>query len=732
MTGERVFISYARADHEDEGRAPGCFVQKLYRALQAEGFVPWLDHHDLPSRGAPFPAELAKAVEQSQRFIAVCGPNYPSSDWARAERGHALLHCLAITPVLFEGDHKTSLPAEIATLNAVDMRRDFEACWPDLLKRLRQEAAMPGPLRGDPIPLPPPNPLPRTELIERIRTTMRPEDSLPVVLSGRQGVSALHAPFGLGKTTLAAMTALDCAVRRGFPDGVVWISVGKEATADGLRSKIGAAFGLSAEQMREAAALTALLQGKDALLIFDDVWDYRVVEGCLVPAPRVRYLITTRQPRIAAHLKLPQDNRIELDYLSPEKGAELIARRLGLDPAADYPHKQTHLEIARLLGGHMQAIALAAAQLDPAKHGPDFAPQLLERLREAKAEQPFKDLQIGEEREENLEASLSLSYGALSEDLQRRFRLLGAFSAEGTFDEAAAAAVWEDADPDEAHDALTALYGEGLVGRAGEGRYRLHGILHTYALALLERAEEHAAARERHFAHYERLHGDHNANNDEDRHPRISEDFENVRHALNWGFEHEPRRACDVATALAYYMSLRHPFTTQEEVLEAAHRAAVRMGYGLGEANTLKALGDVARMRNAYDAAEAFYNRALPLYEQIGDRLGQSGLLMSLGDMLVGQQKWAEAIPYYEKALVMARAISARLSVANILVNLGRARFELGDTESGVRDMREAAVLFAAVQNPRWSLIAYSRLADMLDRMGRHDEAEQVRKEHLS
>jgi hypothetical protein len=149
LTAQRqVFISYARADHADEGRDPSCFVQKLYRALEDAGFTPWLDHYDMPSRGTPFPKELALAIERSERFLAVCGPAYPGSEWAQKERDYAQACCIAITPVLFAGDFETSVPADIVEHrdHVIDMRAGFEQTWPNLLKRLTPPAAIPGPV----------------------------------------------------------------------------------------------------------------------------------------------------------------------------------------------------------------------------------------------------------------------------------------------------------------------------------------------------------------------------------------------------------------------------------------------------------------------------------------------------------------------------------------------------------------------------------------------------------
>jgi hypothetical protein len=98
------------------------------------------------------------------------------------------------------------------------------------------------------------------------------------------------------------------------------------------------------------------------------------------------------------------------------------------------------------------------------------------------------------------------------------------------------------------------------------------------------------ALQARHFEHFERLHGDYDANNDEDRHPLITLDFENVRAALAWGLENQKERACDFVWALNYYMQMRQSLDVRREVLAAAHSAALAAGYAREQANTIEAL----------------------------------------------------------------------------------------------------------------------------------------------
>jgi len=48
------------------------------------------------------------------------------------------------------------------------------------------------------------------------------------------------------------------------------------------------------------------------------------------------------------------------------------------------------------------------------------------------------------------------------------------------------------------------------------------------------------------------------------------------------------------------------------------------IGHRLGEANTLRALGDAARMQGRPANAIALHNQTLPIYRDIGHRLGEA------------------------------------------------------------------------------------------------------------
>src|SRR5690606_23982266 len=144
----------------------------------------------------------------------------------------------------------------------------------------------------------------------------------------------------------------------------------------------------------------------------------------------------------------------------------------------------------------------------------------------ARAEQYARDLQTAnaldylqlseKDKNKNVARSLELSYNALDKADQARFRALGIFEANSSFDDAALAALWGvDTADIQMHYAVGRLLDAALLmkadptstSRGGDGqRYTIHPLLRAHARALLRREEEFDDAAQRHFAWYARLH----------------------------------------------------------------------------------------------------------------------------------------------------------------------------------------------------------------------------------
>ena len=719
----RVFLSYARADDEP-------FVKRLYEYLTAHGFAVWWDREKMSRRGLSFLPEIRDAVAGSDRLALVIGPGAIKSDYVRAEWEYALSACIPVTPLLrlTDGSDKpyVIIPAALGGLHCPDCReaRPEAEAFAEIARVLHEPAPPLGALHGVP-------PLPewyitRTADLTSLRDSVCADSAAPVVITSKRHTVALRGIAGIGKSTQISALAHECDIQRTFPDGVIWLEFGKAPSVVARLADVGAIYGDARDNYPDVTSgqirLGQLLQHRRVLIILDDVWERQHAEPFRVVSARCRVVITTRKSQIAALLGAIN---CALDVLSDDEGAALIRKRLELevDADADYPHKATHRQIVETLGGHTLAISIAAARL--AEKGADYAPKLLERLEKQRdGKTPFKDLMMSkDDRQFDLEASLSLSYAELSDDLKRRFRALGAFAAEGTFGIAMAARLWEDDDPDDAEDALDELVHAALLNDEGNGRYAQHNLLRGYSLALAQRENEEEALHTLHFAVYRAAHGDYNTNNNERRHPAIRQDFENIQHALTWGLLHEPEKACDWTTAFDYYLQFHVPNSVRQDMLQTAYTVADRIDYTRGQANTLRALGDVSVRRDALSEARVYYDRALTLFEALEDWLGQARTLHALGVVSASRDALSEARAYYDRALTLYEALKDRLGQANTLHALGELSVQRDALSEARAYYDRALTLYEAVEDRLGQANALHALGELSVRRAALSEA---------
>ncbi|WP_438031487.1 tetratricopeptide repeat protein [Sorangium sp. So ce204] len=123
----------------------------------------------------------------------------------------------------------------------------------------------------------------------------------------------------------------------------------------------------------------------------------------------------------------------------------------------------------------------------------------------------------------------------------------------------------------------------------------------------------------------------------------------------------------------------------------------------LGQANVLQARGDLRRRKDDLDGALLDYERALELYLLVDSRLGQANVLQARGDVEIARENPAAALPHYEAALALYEAIDDALVLSNGLANLAGTHALLGQaTEARVAAAR--AIPFAKRAQNRHAL----------------------------
>lgn len=200
-----------------------------------------------------------------------------------------------------------------------------------------QNFAGPSVLQPDPIPADywtvpdlPENFISRPEAVAALRDGLlndQGQESRGIALTAVQGMG------GIGKTVLAKAVCMDEVVRKAFPDGIIWQSIGKESAFDltTRMREVGKALKDDLSRYENELAcknqFRSLIAGKAALLVIDDVWRVEDIAPWLARSPRSRVLFTTRDTSIAASVGAREH---WADLLSASQARELFTRWAGV------------------------------------------------------------------------------------------------------------------------------------------------------------------------------------------------------------------------------------------------------------------------------------------------------------------------------------------------------------------------------------------------------------------
>ncbi|MCZ7569273.1 MAG: NB-ARC domain-containing protein [Ardenticatenaceae bacterium] len=562
-------------------------------------------------------------------------------------------------------------------------------------------------------------PKPEMDLVERRREVNAVERLLRK--RGKAAITsnalAVQGMAGVGKTILANLLALRWDER--YPGGVLWELIGSEIQSPDQANLIlnrWASYGFGGQQ-KEGYQFTpevvrAILSGHGPLLVvLDDVWHLDALKPLVAALPpEAHLLVTTRNERVAADLRGGVYN---LDVLSEGDALKLIRLRLaGRRLTRD--DRRWMVELSKSVECHALALDIAVGSLR--RRGPDEWAAAAQRIAtDIRQGTGFGELPLTEsERTRVVEKSLKLSYDALEDQEQRRFRLLGAIAPEAEFTTEAAAALWACGE-EEARNRLNHFAGLALLTRIEErgqpSRWRQHSLLRTYALALLRVAGEHEAAAARHAALYNEAM---RRADDEQRSYQMLPAMPQLRHAFGWAIEQDLERALNL---IANCADLQAGFGMVREGFDWSRRAVVAARQRSDQADVAHALGSLgnalSRMAGlpgedrrarlfealeAYDEALRFRRPEVAPLDYATTQNNRANILSELAG-LPGEDRRArlfEALAAYDEALRFRRPEVAPLAYATTQNNRGPLLRELAGLPGEDRRARLFEALAAA------------------------------------
>ena len=460
----RVFISYA---HKDGSQ----LAEQLRHDIGREGYEVWVDTSRL-NGGASWTAEIELALDRSDVVLALLSRGSFISDTCRAEQLRSLRKGKCVIPILAQAEADRPLHLEAKNYRDLSSGPTYHEEFPKLLEDIRQRTGVPlvYEYRQTYVTVPPlpVNYVERRRELDALRNAVLDDSS-----ARRVALTALKGMAGIGKTILAQALCLDEIIQAAFPDGIIWLNVGKEPRdLVPLFREAARAVGDSLEgydSLQSASnRLRNHLRHKAVLLVLDDVWNPHDAAPFLIDSSRSRLLITTRDARTAVSLGAHQQS---LDVLTWEQSLQLIS--LWSDcPISTLPPEAA--EIVRECGCLPLALAMVGALL---RGKPDRWKNILQRLRNAdldRIQQTFPEYP-----HPDLLRTIDISMEALEEEVRKRYLKFAVFPEDSAIPEAGIRTLWrlEQYDLEDTVDQLVDL---SLMTRDTEGRFLIHDLLLDY------------------------------------------------------------------------------------------------------------------------------------------------------------------------------------------------------------------------------------------------------------
>ncbi len=527
-------------------------------------------------------------------------------------------------------------------------------------------------------------------------------------------ISGLHGLGGIGKTALALVLADRLTDR--YPDAQLYLDLKgtheqqqKPLTVAEALTHVIRAYHPTAQLPDNEAELRGLYQsvlhGKRALLLMDNAADKWQVEP-LLPPSSCFLLVTSRQ-----HFTLPGLHAKTLDTLPPEDARDLL------------------LQIASRIDGQADSLAKMCGYLPLALR---LAGGVMAERVTLTPEEYLRRLDDSRQRLTMVDASLSLSFDLLDERLQRAWCALSVFP--GTFDNGAAAAVW-DADMEAAQDRLGELVRYSLVEwNETAARAHLHDLARLYADKRLGDAARFINQR-RHATHFQKVSAIANdlyLDGGDRLHLGLALfdlEWMNIQAGHIWAVQYADRDAQAFSLCVDYpsqcnnILPLRRHPREYIDWLEASLVAARKLNRKREESAAFGNLGVAHKRLGEYRRSIEYLEQSLIIAREIGDQRGESAGLNNLGNVYRCLGEYPRAIEYLEQSLTTARNIGNQRGESIALGNLGNAYRTLGEYHRAIEYQERHLIIAREIGDWRIESEALNDLGLAYRSLGEHHRA---------
>ena len=135
----------------------------------------------------------------------------------------------------------------------------------------------------------------------------------------------------------------------------------------------------------------------------------------------------------------------------------------------------------------------------------------------------------------------------------------------------------------------------------------------------------------------------------------------------------------------------------------------------MGEANTLKAIGDVLQFLSRRTEALERYEAALSFYREIGARLGEANVLLEFGNLLDNPQ---DSLNAYAESQNIYQQIGDRFSQGRTLFQyIADAYLALNDIPNAILSLEQAAAIGEEIDYPILTEYANNKISNIQEQI---------------
>lgn len=543
--------------------------------------------------------------------------------------------------------------------------------------------------------------------------------------SGITRVTALCGMGGIGKTALVAVAVHQLRNDGHFRDGIVVVSCQELTDATEVLLRVLTRFDPQRRQLEDIdlngldKVALKLLEGKDVLIVLDNIEPKLTIEDVVIPLRTVKATILLTSRHMLSRATVDLEGSRALDLLSPQEALDLFALSLGKSIATLSSIERVEAErIVSTLDRHTLAVKLAGAYAAGLK----------------------RDLRVLANELENAEHAIELNDGgtpraivkvfaksieALPYDARRLFTALAAFPTMEFGRQATIALARElnltkpssNVDLLVLRTLLEAYTNESMPRESDRERLRLHPLLRAYAenrskrWALKNRFLA-SSALAKYYVNYSSQLSD----------VAIAVDEYNITGALKWANESKQNElVVALCLCMRQFWSNRWRTEACQSFLPWGIKAAKEVAKITNErvdrlrlADLSLTHGQVLRRIGRLEEAEQFFRTNLAIRREVMDQQGESDVLSSLGELAWRKGDLNEAKLYFGEALVITKQIHDRRSEGKLLRHMGEFAKENGVLEEAIQYFEEALAIAREVHNRReegWIIDLLGRIA---------------------